>query len=636
MLSSQLHLRRRAQLALSASIATIVLVSIAPAQAGAATHRVTKSGGHPVVGTVSASGPVRGARVSLVDSRGRVIANVPNVTNKRGVFVLRLHKELPRSFTVRTSGGRDARGRLRGYLTSKYSSYRRAEPVVVTAATTLAASYQTAYPKVKPATAEARVLKYLRLPRNTDLHVELALSSRMFHGHTFTRAAKQDVGAYSLRLAKHIHSGKKRSFAHHSMAKHRRIVNGGVAARGGVSAKDLQISNNTIINGTSKIVGAIPGGGAVAGPIVGAFMTAILGAEPDPTMVELKVIEGKLDDLQTSMNISLGLQHAAAVRADANAYTLSVSNGSLTNIKAAAHTAWHLYALTLKERADPGANTPGTAQYAEAKTASDAFIAYYNDGNITSAGNTLIDGMDVLASTMSGDGFESPLTLWKRVVSDDRFIDGADQQRYAQAWEYWRTVHAHMLIMNVEYASSTAGANKRSQVSRWTSDYARTGNGGTVEAPALSGWRTKAGLDKIGYNLYGGSVYDRKSGLVWGTGNLNPMPTTMQGATDVSHSRFVTPSRLATGPEIWGLFSAGPGMLGQAELGFADGLSYLKAQGFLVNGCTYLWGRNPDNGIEGAIRISDGQEAIFAVRGNICIAPVRVPPAEYQPAPPLD
>lgn len=629
--------------------ALALLVALAwPGVADAATHRVVAAKGHPVLGIVASGGPVSGARVTLFDTRGRVITHTPVRTNQRGVFVLRLHRALPRTFTVRSVGGRDRRGRVLGALRSNYATYRRGEPVIVNNATTLAAVYQAAHPKLKPAVVEARIERFLHLPTSVDLRTSLTLSDTAFHGPTFTRAARQHVEGYSRRLVRGIDRGQRKAFRKAPLRPAAKAgatsATFGRSGRSGVSAMDLQISNTTFINATTMIVGKIPEIGGAAAPIIGLFMGAILGTDPDPELVQLQQIEAKLDAVQASLNFAISAQHDAARRADYNAYSVSVNAGVLPRIEAASHTAWILYTTAMKEQLDPAARQPGSAGALEAKAASDTFLAYYNDSNggMSSAGNTLIDGMGDLATIMNRSGAQgdSPLTLWKRAISDDRFMTRDEQRSYFQAWEYWRTLHAHMLVMNLEYANSAQGVGQRRFIPIWTDQFARRGNpGNATEGPGLANWYANAGLDKIQLYLTPTQVFDRGTGLMWNSPNLRPPRTSLEQVRGDVTGTVVYPYSVPSGDQIWSLFRAqGGGYLGQAESGYSSGIPYLKDNGFDIGTCEALYGRNPDNGIDGVIRI-DNQVEIMNFDGHPylrCVPSVWKPPVDIQPVPPRD
>lgn len=606
-----------------------------PTHAGAATHRVVKQGGHPVVGLVQSAGPVHGVRVSIHDGRGRLVTHAPTRSNRRGVFVLRLHRALPRTFTVSTAGGRDDRGRVYGSLRSGYTSYRRAEPVVVNNATTLAAAYRSKYPRMRQAAVERRIKRFLALPADVDLRTSLTVSDTRFHGPTFTRAAKQNVGRYSAQLVPIIARGHRKSYR-------RPIASGARARSADVVKADIPFTNTQLINGTTNIVSKLPEFGGVAAPLVGLIMGATLGFEEDPTAIQLRQIEAKLDAVQQSLSYSIGTQHDAAMRADYNAFSVAIDASVLPSIEAASHTAWILYTAAVKEGLDDGARTPGTAAAREAQVASDTFLACYNDANggMSSAGNTLIDGMGQLAVIMNRTGGaqgDSPLVLWKRAVSDDRFISKADQQRYFTAWEYWRTLHAHLLI-NVDYATTEQGRAKRPFMGVWIDQFARRGNpGNATEAPALANWRINAGLDQIFQYLTNGQVYDRGTNSIWETGDDCCSPeraTWSSGSTRRSSHPSPCPPRRRSKPvrfpARWHARQGRHRILVRGAVPDRQRLPPERLRGD-------LWSKS--DGLQGTLLIDDPTtvpDFTASPRVNRCFMPVYVPAPGKLPAPVRD
>ncbi|MCZ4495988.1 MAG: hypothetical protein JWM25_571 [Thermoleophilia bacterium] len=568
---------RASLVAFALTAAFALTTGAATAPAATATKRVAPvhpSVGHPVVGLASGAGPLRGARVEILDLTGRVIARPRAATDMNGGFYLRVRKHLPRTFLVRTTGGRDNTGVVRGHLLSRQGFYKRHQVLVVNPATTLAAAYQERHPKLSTAKAEAKIARFLGLPARVNLHADLEMSNIEFHGATYMKAAKRYPLRYSRLLVKSIDAGRRKEFEHPVRSQPAAVKAAAAAARGRAV---WGIEDQTFIAGTSKLAAyasGSPAGGAIFGQVVGKLL-GIESAPESPELSKLREIDTKLDKVQQDISYMIGEQHEARIEADYNAYESSVNGFS--SLQATANQAWLSYTTSIRARVAAQSSPMVTKfrmapDYSAADIARENFLGYY----ASYYEGDLIKGMEEVADkfTTGGAGGSNPFVLWDRATKEQyRFVTPATQDRFAAAYTYWRALEARLLVMNVEYARTEQGAAEAGKVASWVRQYARQGTNGVNEGTALTGWDTASGLKQM-TRLAADEVYDIGTGIVWQNAARVGKPVDL-----VSLPRG-TGWSLPTLEETDGIMARNGGYLSWQEQGFTTPRDYMIAQGF--------------------------------------------------------
>ena len=144
-----------------------------------------------VHGWAYAGGPISDARIRVLTTGGKEIADRPAATEKGGTFYIRV-RNLPADYRVVVTGGRDGGRPFKGELRTEVRRDSGAA-VHLSPVSTVVSHHLASHPAGGPEAAEDRVMRQLQVPAGIDAE-DLRLGNRFFSGRAFVREARRREG----------------------------------------------------------------------------------------------------------------------------------------------------------------------------------------------------------------------------------------------------------------------------------------------------------------------------------------------------------------------------------------------------------------------------------------------------------
>lgn len=223
---------------------------------------------------LDSSTPVIGARVRIVDARGKAVKLLPRSTSKTaqgGTFLVAVRK-LPKSFLILASGGRQNGKAFHGTM----AAYGIGGTQYVNPVTTLVHAYRVAHPARNAAQVVKAVKQTLGIPPTANLTTDLKFTDHLFDAQKFL--ARGGFDQTVRRLVRTVHIGGRQLFR-------------GEFGPSGIGTDLLKWGGKELANGAVSYLG-----GAGLGWLLGAA-----GITEDATAKQLEEIKGSLDQINNKL-----------------------------------------------------------------------------------------------------------------------------------------------------------------------------------------------------------------------------------------------------------------------------------------------------------------------------------------------